>query len=163
MALKDNGGIIMICFLPSLSGVDDDAVNGSRAASVGTVAEHIIHAGTKIGYAHVGIGSDFDGMLQGPSDLDDVSAYPKLVAELLALGVSEDDVRQVLGGNILRVLGQVESFASEQQLSGALELYDRIGSVWTEPQKKLLADKGAERAAYRRAVATRTGTLLESQ
>ena len=142
----------MICFLPSLCGLDANEITGreAREASVATIAEHIIYAGTMIGYEHVGIGSDFDGMLQGPVDLDDVSAYPMLVAELLLRGVSEPDVRLILGENVLRVLGEVERYAAEQRHIGARQLCDHIGPVWTEPQRKMLTDKGAERSAKHR-------------
>lgn len=139
----------MICFLPSLCGLDDpaDSECAPCEASAATVAEHIIHAGKTIGYQHVGIGSDYDGMLQGPGDLDDVSALPNLVAELLFRGVSEADVRLVIGENILRVLGEVECYAAEQRRIGARQLCDHIGPVWTEAQRKMLTDKGAERSA----------------
>ena len=136
----------MICFLPSLCGLDDGGVQ----ASVATVAEHIIYAGTTIGYQHVGIGSDFDGMLEGPPGLDDVSGYPRLISELLSRGVSETNVELVLGRNILRVLGEVERYAAEQQRNGAAPLCDVIGPVWTEAQRKMLADKGAERSSKAR-------------
>jgi membrane dipeptidase len=131
----------MICFLPSLSGMDAGGVQ----ASVATVAEHIIYAGTTIGYEHVGIGSDFDGMLEGPSGLDTMSDYPRLIAELLAKSVSESDVQLVLGRSVLRVLGDVEQYAARRQRDRMETLCDVIGQVWTEAQRKMLADKGAER------------------
>jgi len=142
-ALKANGGVIMICFLPSLSSLDSKRM----PASIATVVEHVIYAGTTIGYKHVGIGSDFDGMLEGPPGLDDVSAYPALVAELLARNVAEDDVRAVLGLNVLRVLADVDQHAVQEQRSGTKRLCDLVEGVWTEAQRKIMAGKGSERRA----------------
>ena len=137
----------MICFLPSLCGLDGTGANEAMPASVATVAEHIIYAGTAIGYEHVGIGSDFDGMLEGPLGLDDVSAYPSLVVELLSKGVSAADVQLVLGQNILRVLSEVERYAAGQQRGSSQQLCDHIGPVWTEAQRSILVAKGAERSS----------------
>ena len=136
----------MICFLPSLSSLDSKRTS----ASIATVAEHVIYAGTTIGYRHVGIGSDFDGMLEGPPELDDVSAYPALVAELLVRNVAEEDVRAVLGLNVLRVLADVGQHAVQEHRSGTNRLCDLIEGIWTDAQRKMLAEKGSERRAIGR-------------
>ena len=47
-----------------------------------------------------------------PEGLKDVSAYPNLVAGLLHRGYSEEDVRKILGENLLRVWSEVESYAA---------------------------------------------------
>jgi membrane dipeptidase len=78
------------------------------------VAKHIDHVVKLVGIDHVGFGSDFDGvgdML--PVGLKDVSGYPNLVAELLKLGYSDEDVRKVCGENLLRVWGDVERIAQK--------------------------------------------------
>ncbi|HUG97647.1 MAG TPA: membrane dipeptidase, partial [Gammaproteobacteria bacterium] len=43
-----------------------------------------------------------------PDGLKSVADYPNLIAELLRRGHSEADIRQILGGNLLRVWGEVE-------------------------------------------------------
>lgn len=132
----------MICFLPSLSGL----AQGDAPSSVATVARHIIYAGQAIGYEHVGIGSDFDGMLKGPQGLDDVSAFPSLLRELLAQGVGEQDILRVLGLNILRVLKEVEAYAGKQQETiECSRATDHIAGVWTDAQRDLLLRQGQER------------------
>jgi len=61
---------------------------------------------------HVGVGSDYDGVGDSlPLGLKDVSAYPNLVEGLLRRGYSDDDVRKILGGNLLRVWRAVEAAA----------------------------------------------------
>jgi membrane dipeptidase len=59
------------------------------------------------GEDHVGLGSDYDGMVILPRDLADITEQPRLVAELLRRGWSEERIRKLLGANWLRVLGQV--------------------------------------------------------
>ena len=61
---------------------------------------------------HVGIGSDYDGVGDSlPIGLKDVSTYPNLVEGLLDRGYSDEDVRKILGGNVLRVWREVEAAA----------------------------------------------------
>jgi membrane dipeptidase len=73
---------------------------------------HVLHAIEVAGADHVGLGSDFDGVPCVPKGIDDVSYLPRLSYELLAAGQSEETVRKVLGGNLLRVLERVEAVAA---------------------------------------------------
>ena len=49
------------------------------------------------------------------SGLEDVSKYPDLTAELLKRGYKDDDIRKILGLNVLRVMRQVEKVAAGLQ------------------------------------------------
>ena len=81
-------------------------------ATVAEVAEHIDHVKKLAGIAHVGLGSDYDGVGNTlPVGLKDVASYPNLVAELLARGYREGDIEKLLGGNLLRVWKRVEQIA----------------------------------------------------
>jgi membrane dipeptidase len=77
------------------------------------VADHIDHVRDLIGPDHIGIGSDYDGMASVPIGLEDVSTYPNLVVELLRRGYSDEDVRKIIGLNILRVMREVEAVAAD--------------------------------------------------
>lgn len=79
-----------------------------------------------IGYDHVGLGSDFDGILDTPRGLDDVSKFPDLVAELLRSGVSDEDAAKVVGRNILRVWRDVDGVALKMRLANAKPVEDQI-------------------------------------
>jgi membrane dipeptidase len=80
------------------------------------VARHIMYIGEKIGFDHVGLGSDFDGMgAVTPKGLEGVDKYPDLVAELLKMGVSDQDASKVVGGNLLRVWREVERVSKDLQ------------------------------------------------
>lgn len=68
------------------------------------VIEHIEYVIKLVGVDYVGIGSDFDGIVLPPQQLDDVTSYPLITKALLEKGYSEKDINKILGGNILRVL-----------------------------------------------------------
>ncbi len=66
------------------------------------VADHVTYIGDLIGYDHVGLGSDFDGISSTPRGLEDVSKFPDLIAELLERGVSDADAAKIVGANSKR-------------------------------------------------------------
>lgn len=70
------------------------------------IVDHIDHIVEIAGVDHVGIGSDFDGGIM-PEGMEDSSNLPKITLELLRRGYSEQDIKKVLGGNILRVMEAV--------------------------------------------------------
>jgi membrane dipeptidase len=76
--------------------------------TVSRVVDHIDHIVKLVGINHVGVGSDFDGIQAVPTDLATVADLPNLTRELLKRGYTEEDIHKILGGNILRVLEQVE-------------------------------------------------------
>ena len=78
------------------------------AVSVSRLVDHIDHIVKLVGIDHVGIGSDFDGVQSTLSDLPDVASLPNLTRELLKRGYSESDVDKILGGNMLRVMEEME-------------------------------------------------------
>lgn len=77
-------------------------------ATVAQVADHVDHVRDVAGIDHVGIGGDFDGVAFLPSGLEDVSTYPVLFEELRRRGYGDDELRQVAGRNVLRVLRSAE-------------------------------------------------------
>ena len=79
------------------------------------VADHIDHAVQVGGIDHVGLGSDFDGINSAPQGMEDVSKLPDLVRELARRGYSEQDLKKILGGNLLRVMRQVERVGREMR------------------------------------------------
>lgn len=83
-------------------------------ASLDDVLNHIDHVVRLVGVEHVGIGSDFDGVGDSlPTGLKDVSAYPNLIDGLRRRGHAEDDIRKIMGGNLMRVWQAVESHARD--------------------------------------------------
>jgi len=81
------------------------------AATLEEVVAHVEHVAEVAGIAHVGIGGDFDGTPDLPAGLEDVSRYPALFGELARRGWTEEDLKALAGGNILRVMRAAESHA----------------------------------------------------
>jgi len=78
------------------------------------IVDHIDHAVKVAGVDHVGLGSDFDGAIM-PRGMEDVSHLERITAELLRRGYSDQDVEKILGGNLLRVMGEVETVAAKMR------------------------------------------------
>jgi membrane dipeptidase len=91
------------------------ALNPEPRATLAQVADHIDHIRKAAGIDHIGIGSDFDGIDSVVRGLENVSTYPALTAELLQRGYSENDVKKILGLNVLRVMKRAEEVAARLQ------------------------------------------------
>ena len=83
--------------------------------TIGQVADHVDHVRKVAGVQAVGLGGDYDGNDEWPEGLEDVSGYPRLFAELLRRGWSEQDLALLANGNILRVLRRAEEVAARLQ------------------------------------------------
>ncbi len=81
-------------------------------ANVSDVVDHIDHIVKVVGIDHVGIGTDFDGG-GGVADCFDVSQLGNITLELVRRGYTEDQIRKIWGGNIMRVFRAVEKIAEE--------------------------------------------------
>jgi membrane dipeptidase len=84
-------------------------------ALVSDAADHIDHIRKVAGIDHIGLGGDFDGITSVPQGLEDVSKYPSLTAELLRRGYKDDEVRKILGQNVLRVMREAEKMSKTLQ------------------------------------------------
>jgi membrane dipeptidase len=88
-----------------------EAATPRPTATLAHVADHIDHVRKVAGVDHVGIGSDFDGISYVPAGLEDVSTFPRLFAELIRRGWSDDDLKKLAGRNVLRVMRAAERTA----------------------------------------------------
>jgi membrane dipeptidase len=88
------------------------AENPEPRATLSQVADHIDHVRKVAGIDHIGLGGDFDGITTVIQGLEDVSTYPNLTAELLRRGYTEQDVKKILGQNILRVMRAAEQVSA---------------------------------------------------
>jgi membrane dipeptidase len=86
----------------------DEYAKRLPSVNVARLVDHIDHIVQLVGVEHVGIGSDFDGVPAVLSDLASVADLPNLTRELLRRGYSEGDIDKILGGNVLRVMEEVE-------------------------------------------------------
>ena len=78
------------------------------AAALDRVLDHIEHVARVAGVEHVGLGSDYDGSILPPAELEDVSQFPRVTAGLMRRGWTPEAVKKVLGENTLRVMEAAE-------------------------------------------------------
>ena len=89
--------------------------NPAPRATIADTADHIDHIKKIAGIDHIGFGGDFDGITSVVEGLEDVSKYPTLTAELLRRGYRDEEIKKILGLNILRVMRAVEKVSATEQ------------------------------------------------
>jgi len=100
--VAQNRGLVMINFYSLYVTCEEDATTQD-------VVDHVNYIRNLIGVDYVGLGSDYDGVDIVPSGLDDASKFPNLIVELLKdPSWTEEDIKKLVGNNLLRVLGEVE-------------------------------------------------------
>ncbi len=104
------------CLGQKMKAMHDQAIAEGKLPHVSweRIIDHIDHAVKLVGPDHVGLGSDFDGATM-PEGMEDASKLPKITEALLRKGYKDDDIRKILGGNLLRVMEQTEKVARELQ------------------------------------------------
>ncbi|HEX3600244.1 MAG TPA: dipeptidase [Lacipirellulaceae bacterium] len=81
--------------------------------SIHDLLDHIDHIAKVAGTEYIGIGSDFDGVSLLPTQLDDASCYPYITQGLIDRGYTDQQIKGILGGNLLRVMRGVEAYAAK--------------------------------------------------
>lgn len=130
--VKKRNSVVMVNFSSDFVSceTDEDSPTGTKfieeTNNLEHVVDHIMHIANLIGFDHVGLGSDFDGIPNTPRGLDDVSKFPDLVAEVLRRGASDEDARKLVGGNVLRVWADVDRVADELRKKGKAPMEDKL-------------------------------------
>jgi membrane dipeptidase len=75
----------------------------AKPLSMDVVLDHVCHAVEIAGVAHVGLGSDYDGIGRTPEGLEDATCYGRIAAGLRTRGFGREEVLGILGGNMERV------------------------------------------------------------
>jgi membrane dipeptidase len=84
-----------------------------------SLIDHIDHIAKVAGVDHTGLGADWDGVDGAtPQGMDSVADLPKITQALLDRGYSADDIRKILGENLLRVFREAERVSREMQAKG---------------------------------------------
>ncbi|NLO69090.1 MAG: membrane dipeptidase [Bacteroidales bacterium] len=88
-----------------------------KLATVSDMVDHIDHVVEVAGIDHIGVGTDFDGGgdLQ---DCFDVSEMGNITLELVKRGYSQKEIKKIWGGNLFRVMQEVQDFAAKQAQAG---------------------------------------------
>jgi len=120
--LPKNGGLVMVTFVPQFVSAEVAAWNArpeaertgpAPRATLAQVADHVEHIRKVAGIDHVGLGGDFDGITTVVQGLEDVSTYPRLIAELLRRGWSDEAIGKLTWNNLLRVMRANEKLAAQ--------------------------------------------------
>jgi membrane dipeptidase len=93
-----------------------DKIDREFAARIGrapfdSLIAHFDYVIKVAGIDHVGIGTDFDGIPVPPEGIDSAADLPKITVALMARGYTADDMKKLLGGNLLRVFREVQAAA----------------------------------------------------
>lgn len=96
--IADSGGVIGVIFMNYW------LMPRESNRGLNVLAETLRQMRNAAGEDHVGLGTDFDGFTEPPSDLLNAAQLPRLTQRLLAEGFSERQVQKILGENALRVL-----------------------------------------------------------
>ena len=107
--IKENGGVIQTTALGFFLTDREDP-----PANMDDFMDHIYHMVEKIGIDHVGISSDFDGG-GGIVGWEDASETMNVTTALRERGYSESEIAKLWGGNLLRVLDEVQEIAAKLQ------------------------------------------------
>jgi membrane dipeptidase len=105
----------------SITAADRDRIEREHLVKIprppfSSLIDQIDHIAKVAGVDHVGLGSDFDGVSgQTPQGMNSAADLPKTTQALLDRGYSPQDIKEILGGNLLRVFGEVERVSREMQ------------------------------------------------
>ncbi|KAH8690459.1 membrane dipeptidase-domain-containing protein [Talaromyces proteolyticus] len=113
-SVRRNGGIVMAVFVNRFLNMKDPS-----AVTIHDVVDHIWHLAEVAGWEHIGIGSDFSGTPHTPAGLEDVSKFPDLIELLMARGATDQQIRLLVGENLLRVWADIERRGREIQAEGS--------------------------------------------
>jgi membrane dipeptidase len=80
-----------------------------------SLIDHFDYVIKVAGIDHVGIGTDFDGIPVPPEGIDSAADLPKVTAALMARGYTAEDMKKLLGGNLLRVFRNVQDAADKSK------------------------------------------------
>ncbi len=77
------------------------------------VIDHFDHVAQVAGIDHVGIGSDFDGFAMCPAGMETAAELPRITEAMMKRGYTAEQMKKLLGGNLLRVMREVEAEAAK--------------------------------------------------
>ena len=103
-AIAEVGGVAQATFYPGFLRTDGEA-------TIKDAVRHILHMIDVAGVDHVGVGSDFDGD-GGVPGLNDESEMINLTRRLMAEGFGPTVLKKIWGGNLVRVMSQVQYHGS---------------------------------------------------
>lgn len=99
-AIAASGGMVGINFAAGFLRADN---RNDPETPLEAIVQHVQYIAQRIGVAHVGFGSDFDGCTIS-RELGDVQGLPRLMDALRQAGFGDEDLKRIAHGNWMRVL-----------------------------------------------------------
>lgn len=106
-ALAQKGGVLQVYAVWNFQGKD------KYKTTIKNMVADIDHAVRIGGVDHVGIGADFDGG-GGYTGIMAENDFINITMELMKKGYSDEDIAKIMGGNIMRVMTEVQQYAKKQ-------------------------------------------------
>lgn len=100
-ALAEKGGVLGLSFVPDFL--------GGGTTSMDDFLNHLDHVAGLVGTGVIALGSDFDGIDTTPAGMEDCRCYPVITARLLERGYTENEIRDIMGENLFRLMEKVFS------------------------------------------------------
>lgn len=117
-SVKLINGIVMVTFVPEHVAIK------RKDARMEHILDHLFYIANRIGWDHIGLGSDFDGIASVIPGLEDVKCYPNLLKAILDRGVSEEQLAKVAGENMIRVWKGVVQVRDQMKIEGIKAVED---------------------------------------
>ena len=114
------------------------AAHPEPRAKLSDVADHVEHVRNVAGIDHVAIGADFYGEPSSmATELEDVASYPRLFAELIRRGWTEEMLGKLARGNLLRAMREAERTAARLQKArpASFATIEQVDGGKTQPDK----------------------------
>lgn len=100
LALKEKGGVVGLCYAPNFLCDGGDA-------GIDDICRHLDYIKNLIGSEHLGLGTDWDGILRVPTGMEDVAKTPLLTKWMLENGYSRREIAGVMGESFVRLMKEV--------------------------------------------------------
>jgi len=113
--VAQNRGVVMVNFYSCF-------LHPNCGAKIEDLVEHINHIRKVAGVDCVGLGSDYNGVSEYPTGMEDESTYPLLFVELLKQGWNEEDLGKLASKNLIRVWNEVEAVRDSMQDEDPVEI-----------------------------------------
>jgi membrane dipeptidase len=94
------------------------AENPIPITSYTKIVDHMDHIKKIAGIDHIGLGSDYDGVPLLPEPMEGAEDMALVTYEMLRRGYTEEEIRKVLGENVLRAMERAEKVAGNRKISG---------------------------------------------
>lgn len=100
LALKENNGVVGLCYAPTF-------LRNGGGADLEDIYRHLDYIKNLIGTEYLGLGTDWDGIINVPKGMEDITKTPLVTKWMLENGYSREEIANVMGESFVRLMKQV--------------------------------------------------------